>query len=234
MLSIGHRGARGHAPENTLASVRKAIALGADWIEVDVYWLDGELVVFHDQHLERTTNGKGLLMAQPFDQLRRLDAGNGEQIPTLAEVFATVAAGSERVGINVELKGLGTAEPVVRFLQAGPLRGEVWDLSRVVLSCFRWDELARVRAIAPEIRLGALLAELPPGGVGAAIVQAQAIGAWSLNPAQAIVTPALVQAAQAAGLQVWVFTVNEPGEIARLGRMGVDGLFSDYPERVAG
>ena len=109
MFCIGHRGARGHAPENTLASVRKAIELGADWIEVDVYGVDGELVVFHDDRLERTTNGEGLLMGQSFDYLRSLDAGDGELIPTLAEVFDVAA---DRVGINVELKGPGTAEPV--------------------------------------------------------------------------------------------------------------------------
>ena len=220
MLCIGHRGARGHAPENTLASVRKAIELGADWIEIDVYWVDGELVVFHDDRLERVTNGKGLLMDQSFDYLRNLDAGEGEQIPTLGEVFE-VAGG--KVGINVELKGPGTAEPVMRFLQE---RGV--DLSRVLLSSFRHDELRLVQQLESGIQLGALVVELPVD----AIEQAQALGAWSINPAKEVVTEAFVVAAHAAGLQVLVFTVNEVAEMERLRGLGVDGLFTDYPDRL--
>ena len=220
MLCLGHRGARGHAPENTLASVRKAIELGADWIEIDVYYVDGELVVFHDDRLERTTNGQGLLMLQSFDYLRSLDAGEGEQIPTLGEVFEVAA---DKVGINVELKGPRTAEPVVRFLQE---RGA--DLSRVLLSSFRHDELRLVQQLDSGIPLGALFVELPVD----AIEQAQALGAWSINPAKEAVTEAFVAVAHAAGLQVLVFTVNEVAEMERLQGLGVDGLFTDYPDRL--
>ena len=222
MLCIGHRGARGHAPENTLASVRKAIALGADWIEIDVYWVDGELVVFHDDRLERTTNGQGLLRSQSFDYLRSLDAGDGEQIPTLAEVFEAAAG---KVGINVELKGPGTAEPVVQFLQE---RGE--DLSGVLLSSFRHDELRLVQQLDAEVRLGALFVELPSD----AIAQAQVLNAWSINPAKEAVTEAFVVAAHAAGLKVLVFTVNEVAQMEWMRAMGVDGVFTDYPNRLAG
>jgi glycerophosphoryl diester phosphodiesterase len=235
MLCIGHRGARGHAPENTLASVRKAIALGADWIEIDVYWVAGELVVFHDETLERTTNGSGLLMAQSFADLRSLDAGEGEQIPTLAEVFDAVErlAGLDRVGLNIELKGPGTAEPVVRFLQAWRGRDSQADWSRVLLSSFCQDELRLVQQLEPRIQLGTLFASLPDGSISTAIAQAQALNAWAINPAQELVTAELVQAAQATGLKVLVFTVNGEAEIQRLRALGVDGLFTDYPERVA-
>lgn len=240
MLCIGHRGARGHAPENTLASVRKAIALGADWIEIDVYWVDGELVVFHDDHLERLTNGQGLVLDQRFDYLRSLDAGEGEQIPTLAEVFE-VAAG--QVGINVELKGPGTAEPVVRFLQnwqgqdGQGQEGQTQlgaDLSRVLLSSFRQDELRRVHQLNPVLQIGVLFVELPQGSMDAAIVQAQASGAWSLHLAKEAVTAAVVAAAHAAGLRVLVFTVNEVADMERLRSLGVDGVFTDYPDLLVG
>ena len=86
MLCFGHRGARGHEPENTLRSVRRALELGADGIEVDVHFTAGELLVIHDETLERTTDGKGRVAAQTFAYLRSLDAGQGERIPTLAEV----------------------------------------------------------------------------------------------------------------------------------------------------
>lgn len=222
MLCIGHRGARGHAPENTIASIRKAIELGADWIEIDVYFVDGELVVFHDDRLERTTNGQGLIMDQSLAYLRSLDAGEGETIPTLAEVFDIAAS---KVGINVELKGPGTAEPVVQFLQK---RGA--DLSRVLLSSFRQDELRRVQSLDPGIQLGALFVNLTAD----AIAQAQALNAWSINPAKEAVTEAFVAAAHAAGLRVLVFTVNEVVEMERLRGLGVDGIFTDYPDRWVG
>src|SRR5579884_3789243 len=89
-LCIGHRGARGHEPENTVRSVRRALELGADGIEIDVYFVDGELIVIHDPTLDRTTNGRGRIVRKTFAQLRSLDAGKGERIPTLREIFETV------------------------------------------------------------------------------------------------------------------------------------------------
>jgi len=109
LFCFGHRGARGHEPENTLRSVRKALELGADGIEVDVYFVDGRLMVIHDDTLNRTTNGKGPVAGRTFAELRALDAGKGERIPTLAEVFDAV---NHRAVINMELKGPGTAAPV--------------------------------------------------------------------------------------------------------------------------
>src|SRR4051794_29972802 len=105
-LIIGHRGAAGLEPENTLRSFARAIEIGVDAIELDVYCVDDRLVVIHDDTLERTTNGRGEVMKSTFAALRQLDAGRGERIPTLEEVFAAVP---ERLTVNVELKGSGTA-----------------------------------------------------------------------------------------------------------------------------
>src|SRR6476646_6451219 len=90
-LIIGHRGAAGLEPENTLRSFTRALRIGVDAIELDVYCVDGKLVVIHDDTLERTTNGRGDVMAMSYDALRRLDAGSGERIPTLDEVLDLVA-----------------------------------------------------------------------------------------------------------------------------------------------
>ena len=90
MLCIGHRGAMGHEPENTLLSVRKALSLGVDAVEIDVYNVEDNLVVIHDRNLSRTTNGTGYLTERSFQYLRSLDAGKGEQIPTLREVIDTI------------------------------------------------------------------------------------------------------------------------------------------------
>lgn len=114
VLSIGHRGAAGHAPENTLLSIQQAIELGADWVEIDVHSVGNNLLVIHDDRLERTTNGRGKLRKRDIETLRALDAGEGEKIPFLSEVLKTV---QNRVGLNIELKGKGTAEPVHRLIR---------------------------------------------------------------------------------------------------------------------
>src|SRR5712675_865230 len=113
LFCFGHRGARGHEPENTVRSVRRALELGADGIEVDVYFADGHLMVIHDDTLKRTTNGHGRVMDKPFAYLRSLDAGLGERIPTLTEIFDAV---HRRAVINVELKGPHTAAPVAALI----------------------------------------------------------------------------------------------------------------------
>src|SRR5262249_34681489 len=145
-LIIGHRGAAGLEPENTLRSFARAIEIGVDAIELDVYYVDGHLVVIHDDTLERTTNGRGDVMAQSFDGLRRLDAGGGERIPTLDEVFATVPSGFT---VNVELKGPGTAEPVARCIADNA------DVDALV-SSFDHPELTRFHAAASAVRVAPL------------------------------------------------------------------------------
>src|SRR5215468_1025511 len=112
-MIIGHRGAAGLEPENTLRSFARAIEIGVDAIELDVYCVDDHLVVIHDDTLERTTNGRGDVMAHSFAALRRLDAGHGERIPTLDEVLAQMPA---HFTVNVELKGKATAAPVARCI----------------------------------------------------------------------------------------------------------------------
>ena len=147
LLCIGHRGAMGHAPENTLRSIRKALELGAPCVEVDVYWVDGRLVVFHDDRLERTTNGVGYLNAQTFEQLRALDAGDGERIPTLEEVCELIDA---RACPNIELKGPGTAEPGARL--PGTPTGARWGPNILLSSSFTHPELRAMRARQPATR----------------------------------------------------------------------------------
>ena len=222
-LCIGHRGAMGHAPENTLASVRKALELGVHGVEVDVYHVDGRLVVFHDDRLERTTNGAGSIHGQTFEYLRSLDAGNGERIPTLAEVLDTI---DRKVCVNVELKGPSTARPVVECIDAFRDRG--WRDDLFLVSSFDHRELAEVRRVDPLIKIGVLLAGPP---VDDTAIES-AIGAYSVHPSAAFVDRRFVDDAHAHGLRVFVFTVDHPDEIVRVHRLGADGIFTNYPERV--
>jgi glycerophosphoryl diester phosphodiesterase len=225
MLCFGHRGARGHAPENTVRSVRTALALGATWVEVDVHAVEGELVVIHDESLERTTNGRGPVAEATLAELRRLDAGDGERIPTLAEVFDAAAAGG--AGVNVELKGAGTEALVAAFARRRIALG--WLPGRILVSSFDRDRLERVRALAPEIPRGVLVDEGPVADAAFA----EALGACAVHPRLDVVSEALVADAHRRGLGVHVFTVNESADIARMIDLGVDGVFTDYPDRVA-
>lgn len=225
LFCFGHRGARGHEPENTVRSVRRALELGADGIEVDVYYVDGRLLVIHDETLDRTTNGTGPVMGKTFAQLRLLDAGQGEKIPTLEEIFETV---NRRALINVELKGPRTAAPVAALIGEYE-RQHGWGCGDFLVSSFDHAQLKETRMLRPEIRLGALFEEPLPD----LVVRAERLGAWSLHVGRELVTPELVGEAHRHGLKVFVFTINEPDEMARLRALGVDGIFTDYPDRVA-
>jgi glycerophosphoryl diester phosphodiesterase len=222
MICIGHRGARGHATENTLCSVRKALELGAEGIEVDVYFVDGELIVFHDARVERMTNGRGRLMRKTFAQLRALQVGKDERIPTLREVFDAV---DRRAWINVELKGRNTATPVAELIREY-VRERGWPIEGFLVSSFRRREL-RVLA-GGEIRLGVLFARRARRFAALA----KLFGAYAIHPNLRFTNARLVRRAHALGLKVFVYTVNKPDDIARMKAMDVDGVFTDFPERV--
>jgi len=220
-LVIGHRGAAGHEPENTLRSIQKALELGAGAVEFDVHCLEGRLVVFHDSTLERTTNGRGLLARTPFAQLRELDAGQGERIPTLEEVCEVV---NRRAKLHIELKGPGTALPVAETLDRY-VREQGWHYDDFLVSSFHHDELAQL--IGRSIPLGILFSNSPARFAPLA----EKLGAYSIHCKAAYATPALLDQAHRFGLKVFVYTVNDPVEIARLRDLGVDGVFTDFPER---
>jgi len=157
LICFAHRGASGHEPENTLLSVGKALELGAEWIEVDVYAVENELVVIHDERLERTTNGKGFVTQHSLAYLRSLDAGMGERIPYLREVFDLVR---HRAGINVEIKGKNTVAPLVSLID-DYVNTRDWSYGQILVSSFDHNELMKVNSLQPEVKLGALCASLP-------------------------------------------------------------------------
>jgi glycerophosphoryl diester phosphodiesterase len=221
-LCIGHRGAGGHEPENTILSVEKAIRLGASWVEVDVQFVDGRLVVFHDERLERTTDGSGLISEKTWDYLRSLNAGKGQRIPTLKEIFATLRG---RAGLNIELKGPHTSEPVTRSIQEQVLQG--WRYEDILVSSFDHRRLLNVKRMDPQVQTGALITAISADTAAFA----QTLGCYSVHPSIEIVHEAFVDDAHHRGLKVFVYTVNETEDMARMRLMGVDGVFTDYPER---
>lgn len=220
-LCIGHRGAKGLEPENTLRSIRRALGLKVDGVEIDVYLAGGQLVVIHDETLQRTTDGRGRVEEQSFDYLRSLDAGKGERIPTLREVFETV---NRRAFINIELKGTGTAEPVLELI-GEYLRQRHWTAEDFLVSSFDLHELRKLKGKG--IRLGVLFLE-PPSDCMAI---AKSLDAYSINIAARAASAALVRAAHSIGMKTFVYTVNSVRKINEIRAMGADGVFTDRPDR---
>ena len=223
MLCIGHRGAMGHEPENTLRSIRKALALGVDAVEIDVHNVENNLVVIHDRNLSRTTNGTGYLEQQNLAYLRSLDAGKGEKIPTLQEVLETI---NRQVMINIELKGDNTAKLVANMIQEYVQRG--WSYQNFVVSSFNHYELNQVKSICPAIKIGLLLYGIPWGYLKIAQQLEASIVIASLD----FVTQKLITSVHQQDLPVWVYTVNQPDDIRLMRELQVDGIFTNYPERV--
>jgi glycerophosphoryl diester phosphodiesterase len=223
-LCIGHRGACGHEPENTLRSIRRALELGAHGVEIDVRLVHGELLVMHDAKLDRTTNGRGYLVRKSLATLRTLDAGHGERIPTLREVFETV---DRRGFINIELKGPRTARPVCDLVHEFVHR-HGWRHEDFLVSSFNRRELRAVTD--PKIPIGLLLTR-PTRLYG---LSARRVRATAVHPAARWVNARFVADAHRRGLRVFPYTANDPAQIAKLRELGVDGVFTDFPERVLG
>ena len=223
-ICFAHRGASGHEPENTLLAVEKAAAMGAPWIEIDVFAVEDELVVIHDERLETTTNGTGYVMRRSLAYLRSLDAGKGQKIPLLREVLELTKG---RMGVNVELKGPETAAPIVKLIDEYEASRGMYG-GRILVSSFHHRELDKVRSLNPDIPIGALGFGLPPAHARFA----QDLGAVSVHTGLSLVNQAFVDDAHRRGLKVFVYTVNHPDDLRRVRAMGVDGVFTNYPELV--
>lgn len=224
MQIIAHRGASGEYPENTLLAIEQAIVQDADAVEIDVFAVDGELIVIHDHHLSRTTNGEGSIYQHSLTQLQQLDAGRGQRIPTLWQVLQLLAP--TQLWLNIELKGDNTVTPLVSLL-AKAERDLSFSLNRIVVSSFNHHLLSELKQLCPALKLGALTASLALDYAAFA----SKLGAYSVNCDVSFINKAMVEDAKARGLKVFVYTVDQSDDIARLQSYGVDGIFSNYPAR---
>jgi len=241
VTTVAHRGASDDAPENTLAAVEEGIAQGADLVEIDLQRSsDGKLVVIHDTYLARTTNAEEVFPDRApwnvgdftFQELRTLDAGSwkgdqfaGEQIPTLEEVLDTLAGSGTGLLLEVKSPELypGLAQDVATALQERPRWWRSAPLAqRLIVQSFNWDFMAEFDELAPHLTLGLLgraeASELPDL-------------AWAdqINPSHTEINEDWVDAVHEHGFEVYVYTVNEPDDMRRAERIGVDGIISDRP-----
>ena len=224
-LVIGHRGARGHLAENTLPSIAKAIELGVDGIEIDIFkCASGELVVFHDQTLEKLTNSKGYIEQLTLDSIRKIDVLNGFTIPTLEEVLDLI---NGRVFLNIELKGTQTAILTNEIILSYFERKE-WDLSKILISSFNWEELEIFYSVNSEVSIAILTEDDPLD----AIPIAKQLNAVAINPEYVSLNTGNIDKIKKEGLKIFTWTVNDPQEIKDVITLGVDGIITDFPERV--
>jgi glycerophosphoryl diester phosphodiesterase len=230
VLRVGHRGAKGHAPENTFASFQLAVEMGVSAVETDVHLSkDGEVVLIHDHSVDRTTDGRGFVKDLTLRDLKQLDAGNwydprfaGQRIPTLSELLEWAR---DRVGVAIEIKNgpiyyPGIAEKVIRLLKEHSMERQA------ILISFDHLVLREAKMIAPEIATGILYVGRFVNELGAA----RAAAADALHPNWAFVTPDLVEKAHAAGLAVSPWCPNDLSTLRLLSEMGVDSIGTDYPD----
>lgn len=231
---IGHRGACAHAPENTLASIRKAAALGARWVEFDIRLTrDGELVVMHDDTVVRTTNGRGRILDLALNEVQSLDAGAwfggafaGERVPSLGETIALLA--ELGLGANIEIKtakpeAFATAEALGRALAHWPAQAPA-----PLVSSFEIAALEAMQAAAPQWPRGLLLQKLDGDWRGLL----DRLGAATLNLDHRPLDRAKTALARAAGRPVLCYTVNDAARARQLFDWGVSAVFTDRPDRL--
>ena len=220
ILRVGHRGAAGHAPENTIAAIRRGVSLGVDFVELDVQRTgDGLLVVMHDKLVDRTTDGTGLVSEMTWGELQLLDAGNGERVPCLEEALA---AANGYAGAMLEVKTPGIGQAVHRAVRASAFSGQV------IYASFLHAEILEIRKIDPLARTMALMECVPVSGATLARDADATLVGLSLDFA----TAEFIAALHDAGLEVFLYTVNDPRLIQCAIELGADGVISDYPERI--
>ncbi len=225
LVCFAHRGASGHEPENTLRSFSKALALGAPWIEFDVRAVEDEAIVFHDRTLTRCAKRFGFIDRQSLAAVRSYDVGKGERIPLLSEVLALIRG---KAKAQVELKGFGSASAAARVIKEALVQG--WQARDFLVSAFDQIELSIFKGEHPEIPIGLLVYGYPIN-LDEMIRTFEPI---SLHLHIDAVTTQRIADARAKGLAVYVYTANETHDIETLRDMGVDGLFTNFPDRVLG
>jgi glycerophosphoryl diester phosphodiesterase len=231
VLAIAHRGASGYAPENTLAAFRRATALGVTFIETDLHLTrDAHFVALHDETVDRTTTGQGAIQTLTLAEIRRLDAGSwfgsefmGERVPTLVEILEF--ARKHDVVFYLELKpnGFWGGEHAL----IGALR-EAGQIARVVIISFESGILEGLRRLEPTLMTGLLIDHQ----IGEAFRKTNEIGARQIAIRGDLVTPNFLLEAHKRDLQVVCWTINNPAHMRMLASAGVDGIMSDYPDRL--
>ena len=226
-LSIGHRGAKGYVAENTYESISKAIQLGVDGIEIDVFkCASGELVLFHDKNLKELTGESGLIENLTIKKLEQFLVQGKYKIPTLKDVLTRI---EKPLFVNIELKGLNTAQATSKII-ADISRSTSWSLEHFIVSSFNWDELELFRSIDKNTSVGVLVSKSM--SINEAIEFGKKINAQAIHPNFKLLNDKTVKKIKNNGFKVYTWTVNDKDDINFMKKLKVDGIISDYPDRI--
>ncbi|MCL1139510.1 glycerophosphodiester phosphodiesterase [Shewanella pneumatophori] len=223
MKIFAHRGASGYVAENSLAAFAKSIELGATAVELDIHLVEDELYVFHDRRLEPKSSGFGLIEATTKTQLKQLNI-DGEPIPTLLQVLQLLRPHNTLV--NIELKGLGCLDAFIALYPT--LISELdYPAEKLLISSFNHRFLATFKQQHPDAFIAPLI-EGVPLDLAAIVTQ---LDAYSIHLGLSFTTQEMVDDAHQRGAKVYVYTVDNLEDQDMLSRMGVDGIFTNYPDR---
>jgi glycerophosphoryl diester phosphodiesterase len=226
VITIGHRGGMGYETENTVAAVQKAIALGADMVEIDVFQCkSGEIVVFHDENVERLTNGAGSIEELDIIEVKSLILNDGHRVPLLQDILKAI---DRKCRINIELKGANTADKVAHILHYY-IEKKGWKPEDFLVSSLNETELREFHARNPIIPIGILIIEDTPLK---ALPLAQELKAVSIHAHYQKLTKSIIRTLHKKGFKVYAGVVNEPADIQKMKDWGVDGIFTNFPDRI--
>ncbi len=222
--TLGHRGAPKQAPENTLLSFQRAIDIGVDWIEFDLRRSrDGVLVVIHDDTVDRTTDGKGKVSDMTFGELRMLDAGNGQKIPSLRQVI-DLARG--RVKMDMEIKERGIEGDIVDAIRSSGI------VRQCMVSSFIYDSIRKVKELNPDILTAAIMDKLPRNTGKCLDALFDDVNTRTLMISKKIAMEPFVGEVRRLGFSLGIWNADTPAEIERYAAMDPLYLCSNYPERL--
>ena len=226
ILNIGHRGAKGHIAENTLESIQKAINLGVDGVEIDVFrCASGEIVVFHDKKLDRLTNSAGFIEEMTIDALNNVLVEGKYKIPTLEEVLTLIDG---NILLNVELKGKNTAKKTALILEKF-VSNTKWESNQLIVSSFDWDELIIFKNENTDIPIGILNDK---NTLNEVLDIAMKLDAVAIHPNFSSLNQEVVNTIHDSGFKIYSWTINAPEEIDKAITFGIDGIITDFPDRI--
>ena len=226
-LSIGHRGAKGYVAENTIESISKAIELGVDGIEIDVFkCLSGDLVLFHDKDLKDLTGKSGQIENLTINELEEFLVLGKYKIPTLNDVLRKIES---PLFVNIELKGSDTARATSKII-ADFSRRTSWTQDNFIVSSFYWNELEKFRSIDDNTPVGVLVSKSV--SINEAIEFGKKINAQAIHPNYQLLDEITVKKIKNNGFKTYTWTVNNRDDINFMKKIKVDGIISDYPDRI--
>lgn len=225
LLRIAHRGASEGTFQNSISAFKRAIKLKVDFVELDVrICKSGEPIVIHDSHLNNLTNGKGLIKNMTLKDIKKIKLKNGEPIPTLEEVLFAI---DRRLKVDIDIKNKETVEPVVRIIEKF-VKNYKWKYEDFSLSAFWLYILKRARDLNKQIPLAPNITFLPR----IFLSRTHNYKMQTLKFSKRALRKNMIEKAHARNQKVWVWTINNPKEIEKYADWGVDGIVSDYPERI--